>query len=1207
MVKRRNLRPDPRRAMADLLAKQAAQTKALGTVPTGVKDLGVTGDEVWTDPETGEESSVRELPALIDETAVAIDAAKKELEETRTDLEGAKGDLDAERAAREAALADAAAALAELEGKLDAGPSTADLDAIRSDLAAARAVADSATTAATEANTAAVAASQAALEAAGIAASKGRVIVSETEPTGADRTSSNIWIRPVPDDPDTEVQESAVTYVYLEASDEWQATTSSELAQAAQNALDAREAAQQAQQRADTAVSSAATAQSAAEAAQRTASQATLDAADAHNAAVAAADAAAQLSASADNLITWGKLDTKEIVNPSRTSWPTANDPAAAPPGSAYYLETVVTASQAGYTLPAIPVRDGRVYRFSYLIWTDAPTDNLTVTASLAQWRVDNGDGTWSQVNSSANWTNNFSPQVRTAGVSAPATGSWGEGYVTAEPFVSGKWRRVSETFPVPSQARLGKPVTHLIPRAYRWQAGSNGYGASGTSVAGERWRLADIRFEDVTDAVAAQQAAAAAQARADAAMTEAGKKATPEQVAAAEKAAKDAAAADATAKAAQAKADALAGAATDAASKAAAAQAAAEATAAADAKKKADQALADALAALETARGQITAEIQTSANGKNAITVSTSAPSSSKPGVVVGDTWWRVDSSGTIYGQWAWTGTAWAARTIRSEVIANLDVGKLVVTGSSRFTEAVADRLFTDIFAAHKVTASELTIAAIDGDGELVPNSVRGVHIQNGTVSANKIVIDGDPNDPDEVGLIARIASIMQLAVENLVVTEGATIDSAVILKLASEMVTAGVIRTAETGQRVVIDQGGVVLIGLDDDGFEYELVRLGPSGENLLTIGDTTVAPDGIATPSLEAGAVSVNGTSVQDMIGVAPQGVVAWAYSTSSAAWDGTGGELRRLQVDAVLQPGRRYSVTLDQHWARLRTGASGTTFVEFLRFEAGASASEATTSSAQLAVQRSFLQASTQSQTMPALVGWLDTADLNLAAERRVYFLFSTRSAGGRDARIEAASGETLRLTVRDEGPSVPSSGRSWMDQGTPSEGSADAPPAVPVKVVRTEKFAATRAESWDRGSSSFLSSKSGTVYQGKYPGVNAREGAWWFNALNGNLSGAKVKRVQIRFYVTHTYWGAGGTVDVRLHGKTGFTTGGLDTSIRTLKVKRNAQYSIDVPSQYLDGFRTGTWRGFGLSTSSTNLEYYVQARLANAEIWVTYER
>src|SRR5699024_12356699 len=106
-------------------------------------------------------------------------------------------------------------------------------------------------------------------------------------------------------------------------------------------------------------------------------------------------------------------------------------------------------------------------------------------------------------------------------------------------------------------------------------------------------------------------------------------------------------------------------------------------------------------------------------------------------------------------------------------------------------------------ILTAHNIAANVSTNAALDEDGDLEPWSVRGVHIGDGQGSANKISIVGDPDDPDETGLVANIASIMQLAVENLVVTEGAEINEGVILKLASEMITAGVLRTAETGQR--------------------------------------------------------------------------------------------------------------------------------------------------------------------------------------------------------------------------------------------------------------------------------------------------------------------------------------------------------------------------------------------------------------------
>lgn len=196
----------------------------------------------------------------------------QQIAEKLVDDESIKAEIEQARTEREEAAQEAQDALTELEGKLgDLTGDSGELQSIRDALTAAQEAVASAQSTASEAVTAANAASQAALEAAGIAASKGRVIVQEAEPQGEDRKSSNIWIQPVPDDPDTEVEEKAVTYVYLEASDEWVPTTSSELAQAAQNALDAREAAQQAQQRADTAIANAAAAQATAQAAKSSA------------------------------------------------------------------------------------------------------------------------------------------------------------------------------------------------------------------------------------------------------------------------------------------------------------------------------------------------------------------------------------------------------------------------------------------------------------------------------------------------------------------------------------------------------------------------------------------------------------------------------------------------------------------------------------------------------------------------------------------------------------------------------------------------------------------------------------------------------------------------------------------------------------------------------------------------------------------------
>ena len=556
MVQYRDLNAPPSRMLADVIADMKAQARQSKTGDAGVKDLGEAGDVVWPRPD-GTPVSVRDIDAdladargrigdaevSLGETQVRLDQAEQTVAATAEDLTrvetvvipGVVADLEAaDQAAQDQ--------FTQLGTRLDTFGDDPALSGMRQALADAQATATSASEAAAAADKAASAASQAALEAAGIAASKGRTIIQATEPQGEDRNAANIWIKPVEDNPDTEVEERATTYVYLADSDEWVPTTSDELAQAAQNALDAREAAQQAQQRAEIAISNAAAAQAAAEVAQRTADKATTDARDAHNEAVAAQEAADEA------LAAYGPLDQRTLD---------------------------------------------------------------------------------------------------------------------------------------------------------------------------------------------AQAAADTAQKRADAAYTEAASKATPQQVAAAQKAATDAAAADA--------------------------------------KAKADAALAAARADLAAARTQITAEIKASANGKNSITVSTSAPTSSTPGVVAGDTWWRVDASGNIYGQWAWNSSTWVARTIRSEMIANLDVHKLQVTGTAKIPVAVIDKLFAETFVAHKITGSELSIASVKPDGTLADGSVSAVTIKDGAITTPKLKVTED--------MSAAIVNAMSVNTKKLVVTQETILNHATLI----------------------------------------------------------------------------------------------------------------------------------------------------------------------------------------------------------------------------------------------------------------------------------------------------------------------------------------------------------------------------------------------------------------------------------------
>lgn len=993
--------------------------------------------------------------------------ARDAIETAEGDIADAKQEIIDERTAREAALKQAAEDLAELDGKLADLPSSSELDEIRDDLAAAQGVAESARSVATEANTAANAASQAALEAAGIAASKGRVIVQETEPMGEDRKASNIWIQPVPDDPDTEIVENAVTYVYLEASDEWQPTTSSELAQAAQNALDAREAAQQAQQRADTAVSNAATSQAAAEAAQTTANTATLDAAEAHNAAVAAQEGVDAAIERGDSLLINGSFEQGDL------GWPTGGSHG----GRSRIIED--PAARTGRNVLELAPTTANVYPESDFIAVE-PGQILRVRGWFKHL---GGNGTRVGLLVRHHDANKGYLRVLYATVN---TG--------VQNWAIGEWTLLEGEVQVPSDVRWFRFAFH----------------ATGPSTS--TYHADDYQVVDVTEARAAQAAAETARA----------------------------------------------------------------------------------LAASKPGMTEVETAIATSANGKNAITISAAEPTSSTPGVVVGDTWWRVDGSGQIFGQWRWTSlpAGWVPASIRSEVIANLDVGKLVVTGTSRFTEAVIDRLFADLFVAHKITAEQITIAALDEDGNLAPGSVGAITLQDGIVGADKIIAD-------EVA--AEVSNLVRANVEKLTVTEGATINEAVIMKIAAEMITSGVLRTADAGQRVVIDGTGIVMYGLDPDGIDYEMVRIGPSGDNLITLGDTTVSASGIQAPSGDFEQITIGGQTLVEYLDPAPSGVVARGWNNVSGRTIGPNGETELGEMYVPLVPGRGYQISVEPISAYVpRGGRLGLN----IYVESGTDDSPAKSPSLKTSrLYRGIVYRDSGGDRPMVVFQGQHYAWATQETHWRLLFTFNAYDSTDVGTVYNAsdwASG-VLRVSVTDVGlhqefTMIDRTGRTSTEP-TPPE-----PTPPPVKKRYTKTYSATDYYTYDNNGNR---TSDPDVVQGLYaggPSSRLRKGGWRFPSMTGDLSGATIEKVRVKLYVDHTYYTAGATVNVCTWG------GVLRDNLTVIKTytgwKRGTSKWITLPSSTHAGFKSGAIDGVGVKPTNTFAEQF--ARLAtSAKIEITY--
>ncbi|WP_242089265.1 hypothetical protein [Curtobacterium sp. DN_7.5] len=193
------------------------------------------------------------------------------------------------------------------------------------------------------------------------------------------------------------------------------------------------------------------------------------------------------------------------------------------------------------------------------------------------------------------------------------------------------------------------------------------------------------------------------------------------------------------------------------------------------------------------TAAANAASAAQATADSKPLILFSsTSGPSGTAP---TGSTWFLWDSAKNIAGQWLQSGTlanpVWTPQQITSQVIANLDLGKLTagsaaiatlvaqkiaastanfqtanvsnlfVTSGATMSQAVIDFLFANVVQAKKITAGMIDVDSLNGitlTGTIVQTSATGKRTvlgdnvitffgSDGTTAVKAGVIEGLPN----------------------------------------------------------------------------------------------------------------------------------------------------------------------------------------------------------------------------------------------------------------------------------------------------------------------------------------------------------------------------------------------------------------------------------------------------------------------------
>lgn len=542
-----------------------------------------------------------------------------------------------------------------------------------------------------------------------------------------------------------------------------------------------------------------------------------------------------------------------------------------------------------------------------------------------------------------------------------------------------------------------------------------------------------------------------------------------------------------------------------------------------------------------------------------------------------------------------AWKEAVEAERTDREQADGSLGARidgvfrNMTVTDTSYLSNAVVGSLAARIAKVIELEASRITAGEI-GAGqinvvELAGEVARFISLD---LSQLRVTDKTELNEAVAQAIASRTAEFQKAFIQNLR-TNGAAIDEAVIGDLAANIITSGLFRTAKEGQRIEIDSNGFTSYGIDDEGNETELVKIARDGTATIDTGKASMDADGGVT-GIEGRfeKLWIAGRELTDVIADGPRGVVAWGRRTTNTNWRKS--LTRVIEVQATLQPGRLYRVSTSPFRVDTDATASRLVWARLEWFEAPY------VNDNQIQSLNDFPVASTRLEhVVPGMAAAFATgpSGMNISEPRDFNFLLRTQSPSAHHRAILDVS-KRLDLIVEDIGPDIQESGQAW---GDPEEKtSAPTPPPPPPAPVRTKRHASRRATAcatYYRGGSR-QSGKSDAT-QGYYSGVGNREGIWLFGNMPGELSGSKVERVRLGFWVAHTYNSTGGVAHFHLHGRSSFgNTAGLSRYLGSRNVKRNSWVTFDITDPSIcAGFANGTYKGFGISTNSTGRNEYIR--------------
>lgn len=658
--------------------------------------------------------------------------------------------------------------------------------------------------------------------------------------------------------------------------------------------------------------------------------------------------------------------------------------------------------------------------------------------------------------------------------------------------------------------------------------------------------------------------------------------------------------------------------AATDAASAAAAASSAASA-----AQTKANEAHTLAGTAESNAQTAITAAgaAQTSADNLPKVLHGTGGASGTAPN---GSIWFQhlTNLQGPIIGQWARVSGAWVSTPIRTEAIANLDVGKLtsgtatitqlvaekIAAATGQFIEldvsqlnaagaaidtAVVNKLFSDVVVAKTATAS-----AFIGENAILSNSVTATHIVASAELTGKVVRGDMFQGLEFIGGTFRGATFETHEAAD----EGAKFDP------LGFRVYGPKLEGAPVGDPIVwITANGLENLGVaDSEG--NTLASIGPDG--YVTAQGLNVNSDpefngmpllgGTSTDSFQSDV----GDEASGLLDYFPRGVVARGYRAMSARASANNAEREILELSYTHYPYRAYRIHISPVAGYLSDSAYG-----YMKIYSTTDGSKPTMNDANL-LQVKTIRAGefpTNNGMYDFGTTWYDFSAYDLPTHTRRY-LFTHEALNGEFSWFgNARDGSQFRVWVEDMGPIVVETG---LDRNgiRANGGSAPAPPTESEPQNYTKTYQATGWRSYRPNGNTYAYSTS-NMFQGTSPAGygNLRSNAV-FDSWTGDLSGATITSVEAYFYFRSWYYNAGGTARIQVHADTGGVNSTIapQTFCKSVSGWRAGEGKwVKLPSSFWNGFKDGTWRGVGLAGSGYG--EYGYANGASTRIRIKYKK